>query len=126
MCVLLTCTDVAGFMHWWGLTIDITSMNVLIIRFMCRFLCSYCAWISNRSWHKRGESTSHDGKHCPCSAQWWFFNPVSSLPPYNLQVPCCHVLLQNIFHDLYLWSLSWIDSSSNSSLYDWASDEDML
>ena len=32
MCVLLTCTDVAGFMHWWGLTIDITSMNVLIIR----------------------------------------------------------------------------------------------
>ena len=35
MCVLLTCTDVAGFMHWWGLTIDITSMNVLIIRWVC-------------------------------------------------------------------------------------------
>ena len=33
MCVLLTTLDVAGFMHWWGLTIDITSMNIIIIRF---------------------------------------------------------------------------------------------
>merc|ERR1712066_400901 len=31
MCVLLTCTDVAGFMHWWGLTIDMSSMNGLIL-----------------------------------------------------------------------------------------------
>ncbi len=24
--------DVSGFMHWWGLSIDITTMNVIIIR----------------------------------------------------------------------------------------------
>ena len=34
MCVLFTCIDVAGFMHWWGLTIEITSMNILIIRYL--------------------------------------------------------------------------------------------
>ena len=32
MCVLLTCVDIAGFMHWWGITIEITSMNIVIIR----------------------------------------------------------------------------------------------
>ena len=32
LCVLLTCVDVAGFMHWWGITIEITSMNIVIIR----------------------------------------------------------------------------------------------
>ena len=31
-CVLFSCLNVCGFMHWWGLTIDITSMNVIIIR----------------------------------------------------------------------------------------------
>jgi len=42
MCVLLTCTDVAGFMHWWGLTIDITSMNVLIISVgLCVDFCAH-------------------------------------------------------------------------------------
>jgi len=42
MCVLLTCIDVAGFMHWWGLTIDITSMNVLIISVgLCVDFCAH-------------------------------------------------------------------------------------
>ena len=31
-CVLFSCLNVCGYMHWWGLTIDITSMNVIIIR----------------------------------------------------------------------------------------------
>jgi len=43
MCVLLTCVDVAGFMHWWGITIEITSMNIVIISVG---LCvDYCAHI---------------------------------------------------------------------------------
>ena len=42
MCVLLTTLDVAGFMHWWGLTIDITSMNVLIISVgLCVDFCAH-------------------------------------------------------------------------------------
>jgi len=42
MCVLLTCVDVAGFMHWWGLTIDITSMNILIISVgLCVDFCAH-------------------------------------------------------------------------------------
>ena len=42
MCVLLTCTDVAGFMHWWGLTIDMSSMNVLIISVgLCVDFCAH-------------------------------------------------------------------------------------
>jgi len=42
MCVLFTCIDVAGFMHWWGLTIDITSMNVLIISVgLCVDFCAH-------------------------------------------------------------------------------------
>jgi len=43
MCVLLTCVDIAGFMHWWGITIEITSMNIVIISVG---LCvDYCAHI---------------------------------------------------------------------------------
>jgi len=42
MCVLFTCIDVAGFMHWWDLTIDITSMNVLIISVgLCVDFCAH-------------------------------------------------------------------------------------
>ncbi|XP_023339853.1 patched domain-containing protein 3 isoform X2 [Eurytemora carolleeae] len=42
MCVLLTCVDVSGFMHWWGLTIDITSMNILIISVgLCVDFCAH-------------------------------------------------------------------------------------
>ena len=42
MCVLLTCTDVAGFMHWWDLTIDMSSMNVLIISVgLCVDFCAH-------------------------------------------------------------------------------------
>jgi len=42
MCVLFTCIDVAGFMHWWNLTIDITSMNVLIISVgLCVDFCAH-------------------------------------------------------------------------------------
>eukprot|EP00092_Neocalanus_flemingeri_P023513 GFUD01025500.1.p1 GENE.GFUD01025500.1~~GFUD01025500.1.p1 ORF type:complete len:1021 (+),score=134.31 GFUD01025500.1:157-3219(+) len=42
MCVLFTSIDVAGFMHWWGLTIDITSMNVLIISVgLCVDFCAH-------------------------------------------------------------------------------------
>jgi hypothetical protein len=42
MCVLLTFVDVSGFMHWWGLTIDITSMNCLIISVgLCVDFCGH-------------------------------------------------------------------------------------
>jgi len=42
MCVLFTCIDVTGFMHWWGLTIDITSMNVIIISVgLCVDFCAH-------------------------------------------------------------------------------------
>lgn len=42
MCVLFTCIDVAGFMHWWGLTIEITSMNILIISVgLCVDFCAH-------------------------------------------------------------------------------------
>ena len=41
MCVLCTCVDVAGFMHWWGITIEITSMNIVIIRYSAVFY-NYC------------------------------------------------------------------------------------
>ena len=42
MCVLLTFTDVSGFMHWWNLTIDITSMNCLIISIgLCVDFCGH-------------------------------------------------------------------------------------
>jgi len=42
MCVLLTCIDVSGFMHWWGLTIDITSMNIIIISVgLCVDFCAH-------------------------------------------------------------------------------------
>lgn len=42
MCVLFTCIDVSGFMHWWGLTIDITSMNIIIISVgLCVDFCAH-------------------------------------------------------------------------------------
>ena len=42
LCVLLTCVDVAGFMHWWGITIEITSMNILIISVgLCVDFCAH-------------------------------------------------------------------------------------
>ena len=42
LCVLLTCLDVAGFMHWWGITIEITSMNILIISVgLCVDFCAH-------------------------------------------------------------------------------------
>jgi len=42
MCVLFTCIDVAGFMHWWGLTVEITSMNILIISVgLCVDFCAH-------------------------------------------------------------------------------------
>merc|ERR1719430_2381075 len=42
MCVLFTCIDVTGFMHWWGLTIDITSMNIIIISVgLCVDFCAH-------------------------------------------------------------------------------------
>jgi predicted RND superfamily exporter protein len=42
MCVLFTCVNVSGFMHWWGLTIDITSMNIIIISVgLCVDFCAH-------------------------------------------------------------------------------------
>ena len=42
LCVLLTCVDVAGFMHWWGITIEITSMNIVIISVgLCVDFCAH-------------------------------------------------------------------------------------
>merc|ERR1719187_1054227 len=42
LCVLLTCVDVAGFMHCWGITIEITSMNILIISVgLCVDFCAH-------------------------------------------------------------------------------------
>jgi len=42
MCVLFSCLNVCGFMHWWGLTIDITSMNVIIISVgICVDFCAH-------------------------------------------------------------------------------------
>lgn len=42
ICVLLTCVDVAGFMHWWGITIEITSMNIVIISVgLCVDFCAH-------------------------------------------------------------------------------------
>ena len=42
LCVLLTCVDVSGFMHWWGITIEITSMNIVIISVgLCVDFCAH-------------------------------------------------------------------------------------
>ena len=42
VCVLLTCVDVAGVMHWWGITIEITSMNIVIISVgLCVDFCAH-------------------------------------------------------------------------------------
>jgi len=42
MCVLFTCVNVCGYMHWWGLTIDITSMNIIIISVgLCVDFCAH-------------------------------------------------------------------------------------
>jgi len=42
MCVLFSCVNVCGYMHWWGLTIDITSMNVIIISVgLCVDFCAH-------------------------------------------------------------------------------------
>ena len=40
--VTVAVPDVAGFMHWWGITIEITSMNILIISVgLCVDFCAH-------------------------------------------------------------------------------------
>ena len=72
---------------------------------LCGFLCPHRPRVSN--WEGDATQAGHlcDGEHCPGSAERGAIFTDCALPAGHLAVPHLHFVLQDLLHDLRVWTV---------------------